>query len=324
MATLKIKEESNRLRLVTFLQGGVGVGSFARAVFGPDSSIDESIPRYDGTTGKLIQGSNVTIDDADNLSTPGTLSSPGTEERSERYGRGSQVLSDDSVAIGRSSKVNSGCEQSTVVGTNAETTSRYGTAVGFGALTYTNGTAVGRNASAEANAVAVGQGSASLLIGTSLGHRASSNGRGGVSVGEVATTDGLESIAIGVMASASGTALAIGKDAWSTNFSLVIGRDAIGIATEGVAVGDASSSLHDYSVAIGARAATTADRRCTIGTIGGSRDLELQVGKGLAVFGSEPPSTKPSVTGSRGGNAVLESLLTALAATGLISDDTIP
>jgi hypothetical protein len=39
---------------------------------------------------------------------------------------------------------------------------------------------------------------------------------------------------------------------------------------------------------------------------------------------SVPAATKPSVTGSRGGNAALASLLTALAAAGIVADDTTP
>jgi hypothetical protein len=44
--------------------------------------------------------------------------------------------------------------------------------------------------------------------------------------------------------------------------------------------------------------------------------------KGLGVFGATPPTTRPTVTGSRGGNAALASLLSALAATGIIADGT--
>ena len=39
-------------------------------------------------------------------------------------------------------------------------------------------------------------------------------------------------------------------------------------------------------------------------------------------FGSTPPAAKPTVTGSRGANAALASLLTALASYGLITDST--
>lgn len=43
--------------------GGGGSGD----VVGPASSTDNAIPRYDGTTGKLLQGSGVTIDDSNNI-----------------------------------------------------------------------------------------------------------------------------------------------------------------------------------------------------------------------------------------------------------------
>lgn len=51
---------------------------------------------------------------------------------------------------------------------------------------------------------------------------------------------------------------------------------------------------------------------------------KFRVGKqgGLGAFGTAPPTAQPTVTGSRGGNAALASLLTALAATGLIIDGT--
>lgn len=50
------------------------------------------------------------------------------------------------------------------------------------------------------------------------------------------------------------------------------------------------------------------------------RDAHLS--RGIGVHGSTPPTAKPSVTGSRGGNAALASLLTALASYGLITDGT--
>lgn len=48
------------------------------------------------------------------------------------------------------------------------------------------------------------------------------------------------------------------------------------------------------------------------------RDIRLS--RGIGVHGTTPPTTKPAVTGSRGGNAALASLLTALASYGLITD----
>lgn len=48
------------------------------------------------------------------------------------------------------------------------------------------------------------------------------------------------------------------------------------------------------------------------------RDLRLS--RGIGVHGTAPPSSKPTVSGSRGGNAALASLLTALASYGLVTD----
>jgi hypothetical protein len=61
--------------------------------------------------------------------------------------------------------------------------------------------------------------------------------------------------------------------------------------------------------------------------LGGNAAVEtgnLDVGKGLGVWGTFAPASQPTISGSRGSAtaAVLASLLTALAATGLIVDGT--
>ncbi len=48
----------------------------------------------------------------------------------------------------------------------------------------------------------------------------------------------------------------------------------------------------------------------------------IDLSNGLGLFGSTPVTAKPTVSGSRGGNAALTSLLTALASYGLIVDST--
>jgi collagen type I/II/III/V/XI/XXIV/XXVII alpha len=60
----------------TFLRGDNtwATPSGSGDVVGPSSATDNAIPRYDSTTGKLIQGSGVTIDDSNNISTPGGIS----------------------------------------------------------------------------------------------------------------------------------------------------------------------------------------------------------------------------------------------------------
>ena len=61
-ATLYSKNASGTVISV----GGGGSGDVA----GPSSSTDNAIPRFDGTTGKRIQNSGVTIDDSDNVIDP--------------------------------------------------------------------------------------------------------------------------------------------------------------------------------------------------------------------------------------------------------------
>jgi len=54
------------------------VADVADKVTGPASSTDEAIVRYDGTTGKLVQNSSVTIDDSGNMIIAGDLTVNGT------------------------------------------------------------------------------------------------------------------------------------------------------------------------------------------------------------------------------------------------------
>lgn len=42
-------------------------------VTGPGTSVDNTVPRFNGTTGETLQGSGVTISDTDDLDVPGDL-----------------------------------------------------------------------------------------------------------------------------------------------------------------------------------------------------------------------------------------------------------
>jgi hypothetical protein len=53
-------------------------GNLNGAVIGPSSSTDNAVTRFDGTTGKIIQNSTVTIDDSGNIITNGSLGSTGS------------------------------------------------------------------------------------------------------------------------------------------------------------------------------------------------------------------------------------------------------
>ncbi|GAC1332142.1 MAG: hypothetical protein NVSMB20_03230 [Bradyrhizobium sp.] len=48
----------------------------------------------------------------------------------------------------------------------------------------------------------------------------------------------------------------------------------------------------------------------------------VRIARGVSAWSATPPASQPTITGSRGGNVALASLLTALAATGLIVDGT--
>lgn len=51
-------------------------------VFGPSSATDNAIARFDGTTGKLIQNSGVTVDDSNNIDSPASASFRGAYNES--------------------------------------------------------------------------------------------------------------------------------------------------------------------------------------------------------------------------------------------------
>jgi hypothetical protein len=53
-------------------------GNLNGAVIGPSSSTDNAVTRFDGTTGKIVQNSSVTIDDSGNIITNGSLGSTGS------------------------------------------------------------------------------------------------------------------------------------------------------------------------------------------------------------------------------------------------------
>jgi len=75
--------------------------------------------------------------------------------------------------------------------------------------------------------------------------------------------------------------------------------------------------------------ATPGSAKARIETYGGSNQINIQNNTGALLiggaggtlgFGGTAPVAKPTVTGSRGANAALASLLTALASYGLLTD----
>lgn len=62
--TLTYNDVANTLTIAASGGGGGGGGD----VVGPASSVDKTLPRYDGTTGKLLQGSGIVVDDDNKMS----------------------------------------------------------------------------------------------------------------------------------------------------------------------------------------------------------------------------------------------------------------
>ncbi|KKM13772.1 hypothetical protein LCGC14_1712820 [marine sediment metagenome] len=118
----------------------------------------------------------------------------------------------------------------------------------------------------------------------------------------------------------------IGADAnISVDEASFVGR-LVNIAANGGSVLGAGGKVlagHINAVAIAFASESTATQRTTIGRVGGTAAQlqDLQVSGGFGANGTVP-LVAPSVTGSRGGNAALASLLTTLASIGLITDDT--
>lgn len=78
------------------------VQDISNLVTGPASSTDNAIVRYDGTTGKLVQDSGVTVDDSDNITLPGNISgntyTSSTDDVLYPYNTFSQTLLDNELA----------------------------------------------------------------------------------------------------------------------------------------------------------------------------------------------------------------------------------
>jgi hypothetical protein len=71
---------------VTFAGGTLSATGTGGDVVGPSSSTDNAIVRFDGTTGKLIQNSAVTIDDAGNIISPDSVQFSGTVPATQPIG----------------------------------------------------------------------------------------------------------------------------------------------------------------------------------------------------------------------------------------------
>ena len=109
------------------------------------------------------------------------------------------------------------------------------------------------------------------------------------------------------VSSAGAYSTVVGDSASSTKqHSVLVGYNTTGGGGRGIAVGSTASVNHNDAVVIGYTAVTTAVSRCTLGTIGGSYDLELQMGKGLAVWGGTPPGSQPTKISDPAGGGTID------------------
>lgn len=274
------------------------------------------------------------------------ISSPGAGANSEAFGAGANIATSgvDSTALGASASATG--LGSSAIGKSATSADDRSTAVGWATVaTGSNSTALSGSASATGD------------LTTALGALAAAAGDEGVAVGVSATTgisSKLRNTAIGTFSTAAGTdAVAVGRSTGASAASTTaLGAGATASADDATAVGalsiagsaactsvgkstataDGGTALgksaqvfgtHTNSVAIGRDSRSTAAQCTTLGRVGGTaaQIQDLQVSGGFGANGTAP-QVAPAVTGSRGGNVALASLLTTLAAIGLITDST--
>lgn len=128
-------------------------------------------------------------------------------------------------------------------------------------------------------------------------------------------------LGIGRVNASSDTALAIGLYGWSYmshtgGNNVAVYADATG-GSKNFSIYGANGLLYN---AQNAMLGTTTDGMTAGGSIAIAQDLAHRGSK--AGFYNATPATKQAVSGSRGGNAALASLITALATVGLITDST--
>lgn len=59
---------TKKVTVRALVDAGISTSALAGNVFGPASSLDNALPRFDGTTGKTLQGSSVFVSDANKVS----------------------------------------------------------------------------------------------------------------------------------------------------------------------------------------------------------------------------------------------------------------
>jgi hypothetical protein len=225
-----------------------------------------------------------------------------------------------STALGTDAAAN--FSGATALGGRAVAGGEQATAIGAQASAYQSGTAIGSEATAYDRSVSIGRQARTSPVATdavALGYNANAQAENSIAIGPHA-----------IAALASG--VAVGSGAHAVQDAVALGRDAVALGTSSLALGADATSGHTRSVALGAGAVTTADDQVVLGTsehttvipgtLKHSGDAVLgDVDSTIGFFG-ETGTTKPVVSGSRGGIAALGDLIAHLADLGLIDDQT--
>lgn len=225
---------------------------------------------------------------------------------------------------------------STALGSNASANFSGATALGGQALASgLNATAVGAYSSADNSGVAIGATTSAVDLGVAVGYQARTSppAIGGVALGKNANAQAVDAVALGADAVGAGVgSVAAGSGALAYQDAVAVGHEAVATAIGAVAIGAGAAALYDRSVALGPGSETGAADQIALGTTDSTTVIPGDLRqRGNATIGGadssvgffgEAGTTRPVVSGSRGGNALLGALITHLAALGLIDDQT--
>lgn len=234
----------------------------------------------------------------------------------------------NSVALGTGSTATA--TASTAVGAQADATGLNSTAYGYNAqATGANSLAVGYNSAAITDySMAIGSGATGDNVSpawVAMGYGANASGEEAVAVGKNAAV-------LADFASAVGPGAQVGVNGSS---AVAVGQNAQALGASSVAIGQGAvvGATHNNSVALGAQAATTSANQVMLGNPGAITTITGSLQNyGIASLGSAESrvgffgsagNTLQIVSGSDDGNVTLRSLVQALAAMGLIVNQTL-
>jgi trimeric autotransporter adhesin len=281
---------------ITFLPGQTGVVAFTGTdyevvgVVNAASSTDNAVPKFDGTTGQIIQNTGVTIDDSNNVSGVAQLNATTADLTNIEV---TNIKAKDGTASATIADSTGVMTIATLVGTNDATVN--GLTVGRGAGAVSTNTAVGASALAAntsgADNVAIGRSAASGATTASFGtYVGSLSGNSGIT--------GNNNTALGYYAYGSGSSgannTALGVQALYLNTTgsnnTALGYQAGYTSTTNgyiTAIGDSAlyANTQAFNTAVGGLAATANDTGY-IAAFGSATLQNNTTGTGNAGFGS--------------------------------------